>query len=97
MSQADYILICSGRGRVRASDKPANQVVAAMECAAAMVCYVNLAHADKVSDAEEEINLISHQQHDMMDALPDVKKSQAKTLCTDMFALLDALEEKMES
>lgn len=80
-----------------ASKSFSDQVLAAMDCAAAVVCYVNLAHADKITSAEEEIKAISHQQHAMMDALPDVKKSKAKTLVADMFALLDALEHKMEN
>lgn len=46
---------------------------------------------------ETDAKAISDLQHAMMHILPDVKKAEANVMVTDMFTLLDALEDKLES
>lgn len=94
MSQANYILICSGRGRVKTAQRPSEQVSAAMECAAQFVEFNQLIRPQKMVALEDEIRAVAALQHKMMEALPHVKQQDASEMTEEMFAKLDALEKK---
>jgi hypothetical protein len=101
MSQANYIIICAGRGEVEAAkDMPEEAISAAMNCAARLVSHVTVVNAcyqtELGSDAESTITAISRQQHKMMDAIPTAGKGDAETLIADMFRLLDLLERQLK-
>lgn len=97
MSQANYILICSGRGDILAADAPAEKVVAAMRCAAQFTAFNQLIRPHKMEALRDDVSAVSKLQHEMMEALPNVGRPYAEELIEKMFAQLDALEKKIGS
>ena len=98
MSLASYIIICNGRIDLAAAKNSVEMIQAASETAMRLVSY----YGDRLSAADTQP--ISKLQHEMMDlmngkALAGTKATgyrSADEMVDEMFALLDALEEKMK-
>lgn len=97
-SRAPYIIICAGRIDVALSRSGFEMIRAASRCAADLVSY----YGDRLTDADTKA--ISDLQHDMMDIvegkttmrMPAPPNTSAE-MVDEMFARLDALEQKMKS
>lgn len=94
-SRAPYIIICNARIEVALSRNGYEMIRAASNGASDLVCYFG----DRLS--HEDTEPISKLQHEMMDLVqgnaPSRKPAQAGAMVDEMFALLDALEQRMES
>ena len=99
MSTANYILICNGRGKLATAKNPEGSILAAMDCAAAVVSFVENRYASHTLPPETSaiIENISDSQHEMMEMLIDdaVTKEKAVEATTAMFDHLDQLEEAL--
>lgn len=97
-SRAPYIIICQGRIDVALAKNGFEMIQAASRCAANLVTY----YGEKLSNADTRP--ISDLQHAMMDVVSAQKTAgshatgfqTASEMVDEMFALLDALEKKME-
>lgn len=92
-SEAPYIIICSGRidRLVAASQtKEALQIKAASDAARNLVVF----YRDQVTI--DDTGPISDLQHEMMDNFGKWSKVDTDAKIDEMFALLDALEQKFE-
>lgn len=92
-SKAPYIIICSGRIDFLAASTKQEQIQAASNAARNLVVF----YGDRVT--AEDTGPISDLQHEMMDNMSHTgqwTKSQTEAKVDEMFALLDALEEKFE-
>lgn len=96
MSQANYILICSGRGKVLAADRPADIIASAMECAADFICFNQLVRPHKMEALADSVREVSLLQHTMMDSVLHTTRPEAISMADQMLALLDVLEDKIE-
>jgi len=99
MSQANYILICNGRGDVAIAKTPEDTAAAAMNCAANLVSFMELRYASHTLPPEVPgiVEQISHTQHAMMEMLQTgVKKAEAKQIVETMFQFLDQLEDALK-
>lgn len=91
-SRAPYIIICQGRIDLLVAKNGMERILAASRAAAALVTY----YGDKLTD--QDTFPISGLQHDMMEEMDGgLKGERADMMVDEMFALLDALEDKMES
>lgn len=91
-SRAPYIIICNGRIDLTAAKSTTERIQAASRAATALAAY----YGDKLTD--QDTFPISGLQHDMMEELDGGLKGERADMMVDaMFALLDALEDKMES
>lgn len=98
MSLADYIIICQGRIDVALAKNGFEMIQAASRGAVALVTY----YGDRLTD--EDTKPISDLQHKMMDLVSTRAKGRtrheplsADEMVDQMFALLDALEQRMNS
>lgn len=89
-SRAPYIIICNGRINLLEAKGSGGKIQAASGAASALVTY----YGDQLSS--EDTKPISDLQHEMMDNMGKWTKAEAKAKVAEMFALLDALEEKFE-
>ena len=92
-SKSPYIIICNGRIEVDTATKVPEKIRAASNAAMTLVQFYELRGAPITVDDTQPI---SDLQHEMMNHLKTLTKSQANALITQMFALLDALEEKLD-
>ena len=92
-SKSPYIIICNGRIEVDAATKVPEKIRAASNAAMNLVQFYEL-HGAPIT--VEDTTPISDLQHEMMDNLKTLTKSQANAVIAQMFALLDALEEKFD-
>lgn len=91
-SRAPYIIICQGRIDVALAKNGFEMIQAASRTAANLVTY----YGDKLTNADTRP--ISDLQHAMMDAVNSRNVTRnASEMVDDMFALLDALEDKIGS
>lgn len=97
-SRAPYIIICAGRIEAALAPNGFQVIRAASNCAAALVTY----YGERLT--HEDTQPISKLQHEMMDLVSGraIARTHQQSLSADemvdqMFALLDALEDKMES
>lgn len=91
-SRAPYIIICNGRIDVALAKSGFEMIQAASRTATALVSY----YGDKVGDADTRpISELQHAMMDLVNARPSMHLSGE--MVDEMFALLDALEDKMES
>lgn len=94
-SRAPYIIICAGRIEAALAPNGFQVIRAASNCAAALVTY----YGDRLT--YEDTKPISKLQHDMMDLVIGRTREHslgaASEMVDEMFALLDALEQKMKS
>lgn len=97
-SRAPYIIICNGRIDLALAKNGFEMIQAASRTATALVVY----YGDKVSYADTKA--ISDLQHKMMDVVSNRTLAgthatgfqSASEMCDEMFALLDALEDKID-
>lgn len=96
-SRAPYIIICNGRINVALAKSGFEMIRSASRTAADLVVY----YGDRVTDADTKP--ISELQHAMMDLVDGTttrtrqERNSAAEMVDEMFALLDALEQKMKS
>lgn len=98
-SRAPYIIICAGRIDVALAKNGFEMIRAASHCAASLVTY----YGDHLTD--EDTKPISDLQHEMMDVVEGTKTQgthstefrDADEMVDEMFAKLEALEQKMKS
>lgn len=97
-SRVPYIIICAGRIEAALAPNGFQTIRAASNCAASLVTY----YGDRLT--YEDTKPISKLQHEMMDLVSGraIARTRAQPLGADemvdqMFALLDALEQKMKS
>lgn len=90
-SKAPYIILCGGRIHVLNSKDHKDKLQAASDAAVGLTSY----YGKRVT--AEQSTPISDLQHQMMDNFDVWSKTEAEQAVTDMFALLDALEEEMEA
>lgn len=93
-SNAPYIIICNGRIDVAAAKNTIQLIQAASHTATDLVKY----YGDKLTDVDTKP--ISTLQHEMMDSVQATAHAQTRDpseMVDEMFALLDALEDKMGS
>ena len=88
-SKAAYIIICSGRIDVLNASKRQAKLKAASDTARHLTSY----YGEKCTAAQT--TPISDLQHSMMVNFDSWSNTQANQAVTDMFALLDALEDEM--
>jgi hypothetical protein len=89
-SKAPYIIICGGRIDVLNAKTKEDKLQAASSAAVRLVTYFgNKLNAIQTAP-------ISNLQHQIMENLSTWNRSRAEQGVTDMFALLDALENEME-
>lgn len=89
-SRAPYIIICNGRIDLAASRNGVDRVQAASRAATNLVMY----YGERLTAVDTEP--ISRVQHAMMDRLSQRGIAGVDDLVDQMFALLDALEDKFE-
>lgn len=97
-SRAPYIIICQGRIEVALTKNGFEMILAASRTAVNLVTY----YGDRLTDTDTYP--ISKLQHEMMDlvsgntiARTHAQPKSAAEMVDEMFALLDALEQKMKS
>lgn len=98
-SRAPYIIICNGRIELAVAPNGFQMLRAASNCATALVTY----YGQRLTDADTKP--ISNLQHEMMEVVEGHKSTgthstgfrNADEMVDEMFALLDALEQKMKS
>lgn len=88
-SKAPYIIICSGRIDVLNAAKNQDKLKAASDTARHLTSY----YGERCT--AEQTTPISELQHQMMENFKTWNKAQTNQAVTDMFALLDALEDEM--
>lgn len=97
-SRAPYIIICNGRIDVALAKNGFEMIRSASHAAANLVTY----YGERLTDADTRP--ISQLQHEMMDVVegrgaPRTQSTEfrdAVEMVNEMFALLDALEQKMK-
>lgn len=97
MSLANYIIICDGRINLQAAHNPTERIQAASRCATELVKF----YGDRLTEADAKP--ISDLQHEMMEVMSgnrlagtrETSFRGADEMVDEMFALLDALEQKM--
>ena len=93
VSDASYIIICSGRTDVLAAKDSVEKIVAANRCAANLCAFLQSNHEVTSGDFAD----ISAIQHELMDGMLTLKKNEVDAKVEQMFALFDELEDKYES
>lgn len=92
MSLANYVIICNGRINVQAAHGPTGKIQAVSQCATESVKF----YGDRIT--ERDIKPISDLQHEMMDMLSGRRTvKNADEMVDEMFALLEELEDRMDS
>lgn len=94
MSLANYIVICKGRIRLGTAKSVGDKLRAASDAATELVKHIDTMHEGQLTTADTKP--ISDLQHYMMDNMDKMRADEADQKVTEMFALLDALEEKFE-
>lgn len=92
MSQANYVVICEGRIDLLNAGRLTDKLQAASSAASALVRHIDIMNPGKLKDADTKP--VSDLQHYMMDNFHTMKAREVKEKCAEMFALLDALEDK---
>lgn len=94
MSQANYIIICRGRIAYAAANTTVDKVKALSDVATELVCHIDTMNPGELGDADTQP--ISDLQHFLMDNLGSITPQQVEVKSVEMFALLDALEDRFE-
>lgn len=89
-SAAPYIIICSGRTQVLAAKDPVGQIVAVNQCAADLCSFLQSNYDTNPADFQA----ISIKQHELMDGMLTLKRSEVDAKIAEMFVLFDELEDK---
>ena len=96
-SRAPYIIICNGRIELGTSINQFERLRAASRCAAALATY----YGDRVTLADTlPISDLQHEMMDLVNGKPTTRGRQVKSadeMIDEMFARMEALEDKMES
>lgn len=92
MSQANYIVICTGRTAFSAAPKSVEKIVALSNVAAALVTHIDIMHPSELT--EDDTKPISDLQHFLMDNMHKLSRREVDEKAVEMFGMLDALEDK---